>query len=65
MTISARDTARLAACGEMLAAVADDGLENHFNAQLVELLGQIKRVRVLTERSQQLRANGDDLGVHE
>ena len=40
--------------GEMFAAVAHDGLENHFNAKLVELLGQIKRVRVLTERSQQL-----------
>ena len=50
---------------ETLAAIPDDGLEDHFNPKLIELFGQIKRVRVLTERSQQLRPNGDDLGVHE
>ncbi len=34
--------------------IADDGLENDLNAKLVELLGQIQRVRILTERGQQL-----------
>ena len=51
--------------GEMFTVVANDGLENHLNPKLVELFGQIKRVRILTERSQQLGANGDDLGIHE
>ena len=64
MTISARVHGKTGRLGEMLATIADDGLEDHFNAQLVELLGQIKRVGVLTEGGQQLGANGDDLGVH-
>src|SRR5207253_9974287 len=50
--------------GEMLAAVADDSLENHLNSELVELFGEIKRIRVPAERGQQLRADCDDLGVH-
>jgi len=50
--------------GEMLAAVADDSLENHLNSELVEFFGEIKRIRVLAERGQQLRADRDDLGVH-
>ena len=51
--------------GEMLAIVPHNGFENHFHAQLVKFFGEVKGIRILTERSQQLRANGDDLGVHE
>ena len=64
ITISARERARLAAPREMFAVVADDGLENDIDAQQVELFGEVERVGVLAERSQQLRADGDDLGVH-
>ncbi len=46
------------------AAIAHNGLEAYFHAQAIQLLGEEKRVRVLAERSQQLRSNGDDLSVH-
>ena len=49
---------------EMFAVVADDGLENHIDAQQVELFREVEGIRVLAEGSQQLRADGDDLGVH-
>ena len=48
----------------MFAAVADDGLEDDFYAKLVELFGEIEGIRVLAKRSQQLRSDGNDLGVH-
>ena len=37
--------------GQALTAIANDGFENHLDTKLVKLFGQIKRVRVLTERS--------------
>ncbi len=49
----------------VFAVIADDGFENYFNAELVQLLSQIKGVRVLPEGCQQLRADGDDLSIHE
>ena len=61
---------RLPGCGEagrtreMFAVVPDDCLENHLDTQQVELFREVERIRILTEGSQQLRANGDDLGVH-
>ena len=45
-------------------AIAHNGLETYFHAQPVQLLGEEERVRVLAERSQQLRSDGDDLSVH-
>ena len=44
--------------------VAHNALEAHFNAQVVQFFGEVKRVGVLAMRSEQLRPNGDDLGVH-
>ena len=49
---------------EMFAAVAHDGLENYLDAQQIQLFREVKGIRVLTEGRQQLRANGDDLGIH-
>ena len=48
----------------MLAIVAHNCLENHFHAEQVKFFGEVKGVRILTKRGQQLRANGYDLGVH-
>jgi len=48
----------------MLAAVADNGLENHLNTELVKFFCEVERVRVLAEGRQQLRADGNDLGIH-
>jgi hypothetical protein len=44
--------------------VPHDGFENHFNAQLVDLLREIERVRIHAEGREQLGANRNDLGVH-
>ena len=44
--------------------VADDCLESNFHSQTVQFFGEIKRVGVLPERSQHLRAHRDDLGIH-
>jgi hypothetical protein len=44
--------------------VAHHALENHFNAQLIDLLGEIERIRIRAEGRQQLRADRDDLGIH-
>jgi hypothetical protein len=48
----------------MFAVVAHDGLENHIDAQLVEPFREVKGIRVLAEGSQQLGADGDNLGIH-
>jgi hypothetical protein len=50
---------------QAFSVIADDGLKNDFDAKLVELLGQVQRVRILTERGQQLGADGDNLSIHE
>ncbi len=47
---------------EMVAIVADDGLERDGDAEVVEAGGEVKRVGVLAMRCQHLGANGDDLG---
>ena len=49
---------------EPVAAVSDDGFEDDLNPKLIELFGEVERICVLPERSEQLRADGDDLGVH-
>jgi len=48
--------------GEVLAVVADDGLEGDGNAEVVETGGEVEGVGVLTVRGQHLGTNGDDLG---
>jgi hypothetical protein len=48
----------------MFAAVPDDSFKNDLDAKLVKLFGEIEGVRVLAKRSQQLRTDGDDFGVH-
>jgi hypothetical protein len=50
---------------EVFAAVADDGLEGHGDADLVELFGEIEGVGVLAVRGEHLGADGDDFGFHE
>ena len=50
--------------GQPFGVVAHNALEAHFNAQVVQFFGEVKRVRVLAMGSQQLRPNRDDLGVH-
>ena len=49
---------------ESRAAVADDGLQDNFDAKLVQLFGEIKRIGVLAERGEELRADGDDFSKH-
>ncbi len=49
---------------KMFAVVAHDGLEYDIDAQQVELFREIKRVRILAERSQQLRADGNNFSIH-
>jgi hypothetical protein len=49
---------------EILAAVADDGLEGDGDADLIELLSEIERVGVLTPGGEHLGADGDDFGFH-
>src|SRR5258708_3041180 len=41
-------------------AIAHDGLKAYFHAQPVQLRSEEERVRVLAERSQQLRSNGNE-----
>ncbi len=50
--------------GQSFAVVAHNGLEAHFDAQFIQLFGEIERVGVLAMGSEQLRPNGNDLGVH-
>ena len=49
---------------QMFAIVADDRLENHIDAQQVQPFREVKGIRVLAEGSQQLGADGDNLGIH-
>lgn len=47
---------------EVVAVVADDGLEGYGDAEVVEAGGEVEGVGVLTVRREHLGANGDDLG---
>ena len=49
---------------QSFAVVAHNALEAHFNAQFIQLFGEIERVGVLAMGSKQLRPDGNDLGVH-
>ena len=51
-------------CGQSFGVVAHNALEAHFNAQFIQFFGEVERVRVLAIRSEQLRPNGNDLGIH-
>jgi hypothetical protein len=44
--------------------VSHHALENHFSAELVDLLGKVERIRIHAEGRQQLRPNRDNLSVH-
>ena len=49
---------------QVFKAVPNNGFESDFNAQIVELLGQIKRVCVLSKGSEKLRSYSDDFRNH-
>jgi hypothetical protein len=49
---------------QVLQIIADHALESNFNAQLVDLPGEKKRVCIHAEGSQQLGAYRNDLSVH-
>ena len=49
---------------EILAPVADDGLERDGDADLIELFSEVKGVGVLAVGGEHLGANGDDFGFH-
>ena len=51
-------------CGQPFGVVAHDALEAHFHAQFIQFFGEVERVGVLAMGSEQLRPNGNDLGVH-
>ena len=50
--------------GQVFQVVADDGLEGHRDAQLVEPRRQVERVGVLPEGRQHLRPGGNNLSNH-
>ncbi len=50
---------------QVIEIVAHDGFEADIDAELVETLGEEKRIGVLAERGEQFRTDGDDLGVHD
>ena len=62
--MSVRPSADANGIHQILAAVANDGLERHGDANLVELLRKEKRVGVLPVRGEHLRADGDDFRFH-
>jgi hypothetical protein len=49
---------------QVLATVADDGLEMDGDAQLVQLLSQMEGVGVLAKRGQHLGTDGNDFRFH-
>ena len=50
--------------GEVVAVVADDGLEGDGDAEVVEAGGEVERVGVLAMRREHLGADGDDFSDH-
>ena len=48
----------------MIEVVADNGFECYIDSQLVQAIGKKEGIRVLTMRSQHLRADGNDLRNH-
>ena len=51
--------------GQAVAVVADDALGDHFDAELVQLIGEVERVGVEAIGSEHLAADRDDFGVHQ
>src|SRR4029077_20598858 len=49
---------------KVLAAISNNGLEDHFHPELIEFFGEIQRVRILAERRQQVGADSNDFGIH-
>ena len=64
ITNCAAPNARRTVAGQPLAIVADHVLGRHFDAQIVQLLGEEKRIGIDPLGRQHLRADRDDLGVH-
>ena len=62
--MSVRPSAVFDGADEILAAVADDGLEGDADAEAVELFREVEGVGVLAERGEHLGADGDDFGFH-
>ena len=58
------EQAVLGGAHEVAEIVADDALENHVDAQPVELLGQVERVGVHAEGCEHLGTHRDDFSVH-
>ena len=50
--------------GEVIAVVADDGLEGDRYAEVVEACGEVEGVGVLGKRREHLGPNGDDFSDH-
>lgn len=44
--------------------VSDHAFENYFDAELIELIGEIEGIRIGTKRREQFGADCNDLGVH-
>ena len=51
--------------GEAVAVVADDAFGDHFDAEIVQLGGEVERVGVDAIACEHLAADGDDFGVHQ
>ena len=49
---------------QALQIVTHDAFEDHFDAQVVDLFGEIKRIGICAEGCEQFGANRNDLGVH-
>ncbi len=51
--------------GEAVAVVADHAFGDHFDAELVQLGGEVERVGIEAIAREHLAADGDDFGVHQ
>ena len=49
---------------ELAEIVSDDAFENDFDAELVELLGEVERIGVHAVGSEEFGTYRDDFGVH-
>ena len=51
--------------GEAVAVVTDDAFGDDFDAEFVQLRGEVERVGVEAIAGEHLAADGDDFGVHQ
>ena len=54
----------LRGCDQAPEIVSYNALEDHLDAQSIDLLGEIERIRIHAEWRQQLGTNRNDLSVH-